>query len=116
MSTDHIILRVGPSVVTLADLRDEPEPLGSRESVIEELLRICPEPVFEEDGWGWARFELGDEHCWVSVPDEDPVLAVTINRISPSFIARLAERRSIHGWRLFDLGDGTEQGLGGQES
>ena len=109
MSSDHILLRVGPEVTTLATLRAEPEPLGSREQVIEELLRICPEPVFEEDGWGWARFELGDEQSWVSVPDEDPVLAVTVNQVSAPFMERLAERRSIHGWRLFDMSDGSEQ-------
>ena len=121
MSVDHILLRVGPEVETLADL-DMPEPLGSREEVIEELLRICPEPVFDDEGWAWAYFgwpendsaDPGDapDHCWVTVPDEDPVMAVTVSRMSDTFIARLAERRDIHGWRLFEMGSGDEEILG----
>ena len=118
MSVDHILLRVGPEVETLADL-DMPEPLGSREEVIEELLRICPTPVFEDDGWGWAYFGFpsgtdddSEDHCWVMVPDEDPVLAVTVNHMADTFIARLAERRDIHGWRLFEMGSGDEEVLG----
>jgi len=116
MSVDHILLRVGPEVETLADL-DEPEPLGSREQVIEELLQICPEPVFDDEGWAWAYFGFPDDpesdegtnFCWVTVPDEDPVLAVTVSHMSETFIERFAARRSIHGWRLFEMGSGEEE-------
>jgi len=84
----------------------ELEPLGDRDYVISEILRVFPE-VDTSEGWGRAEFTENGELFAFTVEDTPVVESVYIDGDGPTLLARVGELQEKNGWRLFEMGNGA---------
>jgi hypothetical protein len=82
------------------------EPLGDRDFVISEILRVFPETDVSQ-GWDRAEFTENGELFAFTVDDTPMVESVYIDGEGPTLLSRIGELQTANGWRLFEMGNGA---------
>lgn len=110
MSVDLLLVKAADDLDSIWDQHTyehlELPPLGDRDFVVSELLRVFPE-IDTSEGWERAEFAVNGELFAFTVEDTPIVENVYIDGEGPTLLARIGELQAANGWRLFEMGNGA---------
>jgi len=110
MSVDLLLVKAPDDLESIWDQQTYEhlalEPLGDRDFVISELLRVFPE-LDVSQGWDRAEFTVDGQLFAFTVEGAPIVENVYIDGEGPALLERIGELHTANGWRLFEMGNGA---------